>query len=201
MSRLRFQSRRGFSLVELIMVMAIMLAIAAIALPRFVTFVSNYQLKAGLTGVSGVLQQTRMLAVKKNSHIKMRTYTANNRTFVYGDLDDNSSRSNGEPVTQLPTKVSIQTSGNPGDATTIPNFAAESSSVDVQFNSRGLPCVMISGICQNLNTTASPVRNVGFVIYVQNTGRFGVSQWGAVTVTPAGRIQTWVWNGGSYSQQ
>jgi prepilin-type N-terminal cleavage/methylation domain-containing protein len=201
MSRLRFQNRRGFSLVELIMVMAIMLAIAAIALPRFVTFVSNYQLKAGLTGVSGVLQQTRMLSVRKNTHINFLTYTASNRTFVYGDVDGSNSWNNGEPVAQLPTQVSIQTSGNPGDATTIPNFVAEAPSVTPQFNSRGLPCVMISGICQNLNTTASPVRNVGFVIYVQNTGRFGVSQWGAVTVTPAGRIQTWVWNGGSYSQQ
>jgi prepilin-type N-terminal cleavage/methylation domain-containing protein len=201
MSRLRFQSRRGFSLVELIMVMAIMLAVAAIALPRFTTFVSNYQLRAGLTGVSGVLQQTRMLAVRKNTHINLLTYSASNRTFVYGDVDANSSWSNGEPVAELPAKISIQTSGFPGDATTIPNFAAEPQSVTPQFNSRGLPCVMISGICQNLDTSSATPQQVGFVIYVQNTGRFGVSNWGAVTVTPAGRIQTWIWNGGSYSQQ
>lgn len=201
MSRLRYPNRRGFSLVELIMVLAIMLAIAAIAAPRFITFVSNYQLKAGLSGVSGVLQQARMVAVRKNTNVTVTTYSASNRTFVYGDLDGNGSWSNGEPVAELPTKVSIQTSGNPGDATTIPNFTAEASSVAIQFNARGLPCVSISGICENLNTTASPVRNVGFVIYVQNTGRFGVSNWGAVTVTPAGRIQNWIWNGGAYSQQ
>jgi prepilin-type N-terminal cleavage/methylation domain-containing protein len=201
MSRLRIRSRRGFSLIELIMVMAIMLAVAAMAMPRFITFVSSYQLKAGLNGVSGVLQQTRMIAVRKNTHIKVRTYSASGRDFVYGDLDDNNSWSSGEPVAQLPTKVTIQTTGNPGNATTIPNFTAQAQSVAVQFNSRGLPCVMLSTICQNLDTTASPSQQIGFVIYVQNTGRFGVTGWGAVTVTPAGRIQSWIWNGGSYSQQ
>jgi prepilin-type N-terminal cleavage/methylation domain-containing protein len=201
MSRLQFKSRRGFSLVELIMVMAIMLAVAAIAMPRFVTFVSNYQLKAGLTGISGVLQQTRMVAVRKNTHVNVLKYSANGRDFVYGDLDGSNSWNSGEPVAQLPTKVTIQTSGFPGNATTIPSFTAQAQSVTPQFNSRGLPCVMLSTICQNLDTTAMPSQQIGFVIYVQNTGRFGVTGWGAVTVTPAGRIQSWIWNGGSYSQQ
>lgn len=198
MNRALNKDRRGFSLVELIMVMAIMLAVAAIAAPRFISYVSNYQLRAGLNSVAGVLQQTRMIAVRKNAHINFLTYQSGNRTFVYGDTNGDSTWNTGEPVAQLPSKVSIQSSGFPGDAR---DNTSESTSLTPQFNSRGLPCVMISSICQNLDTTSPTPQPVGFVIYVQNTGVFGVQGWGAVTVTPAGRIRIWIWNGASYSGQ
>jgi prepilin-type N-terminal cleavage/methylation domain-containing protein len=204
MSRLGLGTRRGFSLIELIMVMAIMLAVAAIAMPKFVTFVSTYQLKSALNSVAGTLQQTRIIAVRKNKYYQFNYAMPASRQYVFAEtVNANSTWDSGEPGGALPSKVTIQTTGFPGNATTTPNFTAQASSVAIQFNSRGLPCIVISSICQNLDTVTTPgtPTPVGFVVYVRNTGVFGVPGWGAVTVTPAGRIQTWVWNGSAYSQQ
>jgi prepilin-type N-terminal cleavage/methylation domain-containing protein len=195
-------SRRGFSLIELVMVIAIMLAIAAMAMPKFLTFAATYQLRSGLDSVAGVVQQTRVNAVRGNKVIQVQSTASGNSSIIYGDTDASGTWSNGEPGAQLPKQVQIKTSGYPGNAyTSVSTYSAESQSTAIKFNARGLPCVVISGICENLDTSGATNVPVGFVLYVQNTGKYGLTGWGAVTITPAGRIQEWIWNGSSYSQQ
>lgn len=206
MTRLRTKRYRGFSLIELVLVVAIMLAIAAMAMPQFLTFTASYRLRNGLNAVAGVMQQARMEAIRKNTTVQVVNSASGSSSIVFADLDGDGNWSGGEPGAQLPKQVQVKTSGYPGDAyaslwtglTT--SYSAESQSTAIKFNSRGLPCVVLSGtVCTNLDTTGGGGTPVGFVRYVQNTGTG--SAWGAVTISPAGRIQTSTWNGSSYSQQ
>jgi prepilin-type N-terminal cleavage/methylation domain-containing protein len=56
----------GFTVVELIIVIAIMAICSAIAMPDIATFASGYKLKAAAREVATDLQLTRLLAVKEN---------------------------------------------------------------------------------------------------------------------------------------
>lgn len=205
MSNLR--KRRGFSLLELMIVVIIMLAVAAIAIPSFTTYISTYRLRGAMTDVAGMLQQMRMEAVKRNTTLAVSTDTAG--TMAWVNLPTAAGTSNwdaGEPFVLLPRNISAQSSGYPGSNTleTSLGYTKQdiTSSSPLRFNTRGLPCVIdtsVSPICENYNVSTS--QQVGYVLYFRNDGAYGVPGWGAITITPAGRIRTWLWNGSSYSGQ
>ena len=133
-----------------------MLAVAAIAMPKFVTFVSTYQLKSALNSVAGTLQQTRIIAVRKNKYYQFNYAMPASRQYVFAEtVNANSTWDSGEPGAALPSKVTIQTTGFPGNATTTPNFTAQASSVAIQFNSRGLPCLVASPVVSDVVVTVT----------------------------------------------
>ena len=68
----------------------------------------------------------------------------------------------------------------------VPNTSPQ----DPYFNSRGMPCLPdpVTGVC-------SPT--TGFLYYYQYK-RGGTVRWTATSISPAGRIQSWLWNGTSW---
>src|SRR6188474_2706593 len=56
----------GFSLIELLIVLGIILALIAIGVPSMATIISNARLSGGVTNLSGLLQNCRMMAIKEN---------------------------------------------------------------------------------------------------------------------------------------
>src|SRR6185436_9644065 len=58
--------RHGFSLIELLIVLGIILALIAIGVPSMATIISNARLSGGVTNLSGLLQNCRMIAIKEN---------------------------------------------------------------------------------------------------------------------------------------
>ena len=56
----------GFTLFEVLILVAIALIVSAIGLPIMSNVVANQKLRASMTSVSGLLQNTRMVAVHEN---------------------------------------------------------------------------------------------------------------------------------------
>src|SRR5437868_1669284 len=56
----------GVSLLELSMVVILGLLVTAVGLPRMNNVIANTRLRASMTSVSGLLQNTRMAAVQQN---------------------------------------------------------------------------------------------------------------------------------------
>src|SRR5437588_8409604 len=56
----------GFSLLEVTVVVAIGLMITAIGLPRMSNVIANMKLRSSMTSVSGLLQNTRAIAIQQN---------------------------------------------------------------------------------------------------------------------------------------
>lgn len=197
-TRTKIGSRRGFSMLELVIVVAIMVVITALATPYFLNMVSSNKLRSALSRTSGMLQQARMQAARTNKTVEIKTATANSTTLGYADFDGDAVWDSTEPSVMLAHEVTIGSSGHPGDATSGLGFTAQSGTgVMPKFNSRGLPCVTSGAMCQNFDGT----NQVGYVIYFQSTNSYGAPRWGAVTITPAGRIRTWLWSGSAYIGQ
>jgi prepilin-type N-terminal cleavage/methylation domain-containing protein len=73
------QPNRGFSLVELLIVLAIILIMAAVALPNIGNYIRNYRITGGAQEVAGELQAARSRAIMTN--------TNNGVSFVVLDQD------------------------------------------------------------------------------------------------------------------
>src|SRR5712664_3056463 len=93
--RWRLRSRRhGFSLIELLVVLFVVMVIAAIAIPNILLAVSNIRLRASAGDLAGLMQQARILAAKSNPTTPIAVYPVrygvrNGAQIAYIDLDGN----------------------------------------------------------------------------------------------------------------
>jgi prepilin-type N-terminal cleavage/methylation domain-containing protein len=183
----------GFSLIELSVVIVISLIVGMIAIPNMVTVISNARLHAGLTSISGLLQASRMLAVKQN-----QTMTAH-----FGPLDDDTLVAWAKPANDDSDRVATDlqaeweapverkdTPDGVGAPPVIENsvLGFTPQTTEPSFNTRGLPCVYAGGPCAN----------EGFLFYFKDTSRKGNQGWAALSISPAGRIKKWFWTGSAW---
>lgn len=198
---------RGFSLIELMIVLVISLVAAAFALPNITSAISNMRLRSSVSGIAGILQETRILSVKSNKFNVARNTTYTGANMFYTDLDFNNAftpantttQVAGEPTVQAAQGVTFATApptAFPNAALLGPNFNPTAATIfNVGFNARGLPCTPTGGN-PTTGTPASCITDgtVGYLMYFKISGSFGDS-WSAITITPAGRVRTWTLNG------
>ena len=176
----------GFSMVELVIVVAIILIVTAMAAPSVKQVVDNYRLHASGQGVASVLQQARMAAVQSNQpyYVQYNGCGAPNiicavpagRFLPLTVLP-------GDPTAITASNVAFQAGAAPNTATldAVVGAAPQVGGV-IGFNARGMPCV------QTVGPWVCPPPGTGFEWFMQS-GSTGA--WEAITVTPAGRIRSW----------
>ena len=188
-------SQCGFSLLETLIVVAIAAVITITAVPKMTTVMANAKLRASMTSLSGLMQNTRMVAVQQNK-TKTTKFSGGSTTRLMGyirDAGDTSALTTFDsqvemeaPITKLTTPSGT---GAPGEiSTTILGYTPQTG--DPSFNSRGLPCLYSSGTCPT---------NYGFIYYFKDTRISGAGGWAAISVSPAGRIKRWFWNGSAWT--
>lgn len=190
----RIHRQAGFSLVELLIVAAVMLVVGAMAAPSFFNAIDTYKMRSSAMDMAGLVQRARLRAVKDNATYAVRTQvvTLNSvpYTQVYIDVNGNGSQDNGERMIQLPANITLPSSGNPTLNNTTLVFTPQAAGTAVSFNGRGLPCVVVTTNCSNWDAGGN---QVGFVYFLQDTKNSG-SSWAAISVSPAGRVKVWTWN-------
>lgn len=191
----------GFSLVEVAIVIVIGLIVTATGLPRFNNVIANMRLRSSITTVSGLLQNSRMLAVQRNrtlrAAIRSQTVPANSMKAVVTEPADTTNTpiaSNAQVEMEAPIN-SYDAPTGPGAPAAISNSALGVSitpvATDASFNSRGIPCSW------NTSTSACDT-NKSFIKYFKDNRVTGGEGWAAISITPAGRIKRWFWNGSSW---
>lgn len=194
---------RGFSLIELLIVVFVVMVVAAIAIPNVLVAVSNLRLRTSAGALSGLLQQARILAAKNNATYAVRYGTLNGARVAYIDLNGNASFDTNEPLVQF-SGTTVAASGAPsggggqasayvltGDTGT----GSYDNTSTLGYTGRGLPC--------NYDATTSPATCSTpaakyFVYYLTDT-RVGGAGWAAVVVTKGGRTKTVTWNGSAWN--
>ena len=78
------RSERGFTVIELLAVIAIMMVVTAIATPTFYYWLPKYRLSASARQISADLQLARMKAISQNTKYRLR-FIDNNTYQIWKD--------------------------------------------------------------------------------------------------------------------
>lgn len=173
---------RGFSLVEIIVVVGIILLISAIALPSIAQSWNSYRLSGTAAGVSNILKRTRFEAIRRNTVVRCLIQQQGNSWLLGADIDNNGAIATTEPQVLLSGPIQLLPAGlAPGPssmgypAAQVPYGAGGQGFI--AFDPRG--GVNFGGGAQ-----------VVYVLYVgfQNQPRYGFR---GITVLPLSNTKTW----------
>ena len=189
-------SHRGFSVVELLIVVAIVLVIAALAIPGIQNTLATMAVRNTMGQMSGIAQSCRSLAVRRSRTKTLHVVTMQNRAVLFTQTCESAgctanfdARVNAEDqALYLPTGFEVASSSDvPGelDPATIWGNSSTVGTKDVTFNARGLPCDLSTLPC------GAPR---GFIVYFKYAALGSKPRYVALTVSPAGRIKTFSWN-------
>jgi len=192
MGRSGDQGRRaGFSLIEVTLVVAIAMVVTATAIPSITTVVANAKMRASMTSLSGLLQNCRMAAVQQNK--TMTTKFVAQTTGLVGyvkDATDSSALARKDYQVEMQAPINKLTTPSGGGApAAISTLGFTPQTGNPSFNTRGLPCLYSAGACTNY----------GFISYYKDTRIAGSGGWAAISISPAGRIKRWFWNGSDWT--
>jgi prepilin-type N-terminal cleavage/methylation domain-containing protein len=196
----------GFTLIEVLVVVAIILVVSAIAIPGIMQAMDGVKIRSSMRDVVGLMQQARQTAVKFNTYYSLGQ--ANGGQTIYVDMVKDGVYQSAaqncpgpncvptEPAVQLPLNVTWTTAGAPAfnNAVLGPNFNPQPANVPPSFNARGLPCIIVGAACNSRSGAAvagASGANVGFLFYFRQQRAFGGVGWAAVSVSPAGRMKVW----------
>lgn len=161
----RARSSSGFSLIELLVVVGIIGATAAVSLPLIGRYIKNYQIRAGTQQVAGEIQSARNRAISKNVNLGVVFVTTSPTTYQWA-VEDGTGTGTGRnqtrptvdatflantaqasPVFTLPNRLTFSTTC-PSPAPTGGNWRSS-----MRFNRLGAWC--------DPNGTAEPCPAVG----------------------------------------
>jgi prepilin-type N-terminal cleavage/methylation domain-containing protein len=194
---------RGFSLIELLIVVFIVLVIGAIVIPNVLLAVTNLKLRASASDLSGLMQQARILAAKNNATYAILYGTRNGAQIAYVDLNGNGAYDVGEPLVEF-SGTTVPAAGAPSGGGGQPpayvlagdtGAGSYDNTSTLGFTGRGLPC--------KYDTTTTPPTcstppALYFVYYLTDT-RTTQPGWAGIVVTKSGRCKIVMWNGAAWN--
>ena len=210
----------GFSLIEMLLVCAIAMVMAAMTAPLVMNITNTYRLRSAGGQYANMLQIARIRAITADSYepvyatsgtlyggffnafIDLNQQGGTTGTYVGTPSEPGVVFSNSVVVkaaSSAPNTTNLYSQFMPGIATGVvainQNTWVGSNTTVVSFGPRGLPCYL---------TAAPPTGGGGTCLYTYNNGgtlqpvAFEVffqnrasGMWEAVTVNPAGRVREW----------
>jgi prepilin-type N-terminal cleavage/methylation domain-containing protein len=189
----------GFTLLEIVIVMAIMLCLAGVAFPIFTKISYNVRLKSAAVNISGLMQQARILAARQNAVYTIAIPLTGGKACI--DLSRDGTCQPNEPVIIFNSNVTPAAGAPNGSGGTPTAYVLSGDSgtgtpydnaTILGYSARGLPCAYVSSAC---NTPSSTY----FVYYLNDARPDGTTGWAAVVVTRTGRTKAYTWNGASWN--
>ncbi len=197
----RFRTQRGFSLIELLIVVSIAIVAAAMAMMTMNNAVRSVRLSEAGTEYANLLQKARIRAVQDDRFYTVRTApgSAYAPATAFVDLQGTGAYATGDPrmafpegvtpmaFAQGPALANLESQFLPPGANSL--ITINTTQPGPTFGPRGLPCSPVAaGVSMSCPST-TPTSYISFFQNQENT------QWEAVTVTPAGRIRQWSYDG------
>jgi len=169
----------GYSLVEMMVTLAVGLILISVALPTMIGAIQSYRLNGASQQIANLIELTRYTAIRRNAVMSMQMTVTNGSTIFYMDLNGNGSLDPTEPMVILPSDMQVATTQplTPRPTSTglapIRNFVSQ-----INFDYRG---------------TVNFAPGSQAAAYFLAVGYTNQAQYGcrAITVTPMGQTKAW----------
>ena len=194
-------------MLELVIVIAIVLVVAGIAVPNTLSLMHAARLRGAGGDLSSLLQTARIRAVQDDRYYSSYVI-AGPPQEVYVDLSGNGGTGwvTPDPLIAIPSEVTPVAAANaPNTVNLQGQFLPAGSTLTVKdgsaagtpviFSPRGLPCTTLAATGGTVCDSAGGA--TAFWIFFQETIS---TNWEAVTVSPAGRVQKWQYTGTAWSK-
>jgi len=189
--------KRGFSLLELLIVVGISITIVGIAMPSFINAFYSIRLKSAASNLSSLMQQARIQAARQNKIYSIAYDTTSSPQKACIDLDNSGTCDPGETVIMFTLSISMSTgvpsgAGAPTAYVLVGDSAGTTydNATILGYSARGLPCAYSAGVC---STPAA-----GYFVYYIKDARVGSTGWAGVVVTRSGRTRAIIWDGAAW---
>ena len=116
----------GFTLMELMVGIAILAVLSAIAIPSAISWLSNSRFTSGVREVKAAIEDARMDAVKENTRAGVQFDNENN-TYAVGTFDIGTGDIDWGNAAPLPARLDIEAAFGGAEA------------LELIFNNRGMP--------------------------------------------------------------
>lgn len=179
------RSQKGFSILELVVVLAVIITITAVALPFLFQAYGTYQLNDAANQVAGILKFTRYEAIRTNSVLSMQirqVTTPRAQTNLWTDSNGDGTEQNTEKQALLDDNVVLDPSNVPPSTSALATAVGVSTLTAVSFSSSS------GSVSFDQRGALSPA--AVNVLYVGNSAR-QMYGYRAIVILPSGSIQMW----------
>lgn len=125
----------GFSLIELMIVVSIIIITSSIAVPSFKAWIQNTQIRTAAESIHGGLQKARTEALKRNTNIFFRLGA--NSAWTVGCVTVVNTDADGDGFADCPAIID-QRSSKEGSSSNITITVAPAGATDVVFTNLGI---------------------------------------------------------------
>ena len=169
----------GYSLVEMVMTLAVGLILVSVALPMLVGAIQGYRLNSSAQQTADLIDLTRYTAIRRNAIISLHKTVQNGNIVFYIDLKGNGILDAGDPMMVLPNDMQLANgqSLTPGAASTGVSSTQDFTDT-IQFDYRGTVNYPPG------SATGPYFLALGYTIQTQYGFR-------AITVIPMGQTKIW----------
>ena len=179
---------RGFSMVELVVVVALIMILSAFAVPQVMNNLRTYQLTSAASQVADAIKFTRSEAIRRNVNVNCLASASGSTWMVGTDSNGDGTLETSERhflmtgMTQFLPSSNVANAGSLPTALNVPAvtvLSASSSTQTISFDPRG--AINFAGSSGGATTV--------YVLYVGPTGT--AQDYRAVVVMPSGQTQVW----------
>jgi type IV fimbrial biogenesis protein FimT len=167
-------------MVELVGTMAVILVVSAIAVPSFISAYHSYQVSDSATQLAGILQATRLEAIRRNTTVNCIIQQAAGVTNIWTDSIANLTEDPGE------RQIIFNGAVNLIDAGSVPGTATMPAAVGVP----ALTNVSVSNATLGFDQRGAGDPNSVYALYIGNVNA-PAAGYRAVILFPSGSVQTW----------
>jgi prepilin-type N-terminal cleavage/methylation domain-containing protein len=193
----------GMTIIELMIVAAVMAVIAAAALPSAMNSLRSYRLNSDTSGMAGTLNLARMRSASQYAPYRVNIFTSSgtyNIEKLCGNTPSSTDSACTSPYkafttakteygTQYLNQGSTAAACHPSTVTAYPGIITADAAgcpgagpdpLRLYFNTRGSP----------VDSNGNPLTSGGAVLYLSNQSNLTT----AVTVAVGGRVAVWTWS-------
>src|SRR5690242_13122176 len=192
---IRRQSRRnGFSLVELVLSLAVLLVITVIAIPVVVRSLQTYQLNSSASQLAGMLKFAKFDAIRQNTPVSCQFAPQGANWLAWVDSNGNGTADQAEPQMYVGGSFTLTPESSVPDPAPIKSslgLAASSYAWTVLSGAAGNIWYDQRGVigCPPANPTCANT-SVIYVLYLGSVSNPN-SGYRAVLTIPSGAVQVW----------